>query len=367
MLSWAITRAGYDVSHFIDNKFPKAGAWLNNEKEPTIKQLRDFAQKVNLPFGYLLLDEPPTERLPIPFFRTLVGETEEVNLNVRETILTLQKRQNWLIEYYKNNDYRKLNFVGKFDHSQYYQNIANDIKETLELTDYWANEFPNWQEALDFLAQQIEEKRIIIAFNSVVGNNTHRPIPVEECRGFVLVDEYAPFLFVNSADTKAAQMFTIIHELAHVWIGESAGFDFRQMQPTENTIEKLCDKIAAEFLVPEHIFHDIWDGEKKFEALAKTFKVSPIVIARRALDLGKITRDRFFTFYNDYMDGFYKKKEQKSPGGDFYATLKKRLNRRFLSEVHQATKENQLLYREAYQLTGLRSETYHKAIDEIDL
>jgi Zn-dependent peptidase ImmA (M78 family) len=367
MLSWAISRAGFETNTFIEEKFPRVRDWLDDEKEPTIPQLRDFANKVNLPFGYLFLDNPPAEPLPIPFFRTLDGETSEVSLSVRDTILTLQKRQCWLSEYYDNNNYEALDFVGKFKNSSNVKEITNSIREVLGLEGLWASDATNWEDALDKLSSTIEEHRIIVTFNSVVGNNTHRKIPVDECRGFVLVDEYAPFLFVNSADSKAAQMFTIIHELAHVWIGESAGFDFRNMQPTENDVERLCDKIAAEFLVPEEVFHDLWDEHQDFRTLAKKFKVSPIVVGRRALDLGKITKDTFFDFYNSYMEGFHQKKEEGSSGGNFYATLRKRLNPRFIAEVHRATKENNLLYRDAYELTGLRSETYHKAIKEFEL
>lgn len=92
----------------------------------------------------------------------------------------------------------------------------------------------------------IEDKGIITVFNGIVENNTSRPIPVDECRGFVW-DEMAPFMFINNADWKSAQMFTIVHELAHIWTGHSAGFDFRKLQPADDPIEILCDKVAAEF------------------------------------------------------------------------------------------------------------------------
>jgi Zn-dependent peptidase ImmA (M78 family) len=104
-----------------------------------------------------------------------------------------------------------------------------------------------WQEAQDHLIKHVEDKGIITVFNGVVENNTSRPIPVDECRGFVLVDEIAPFMFINNADYKSAQMFTIVHELAHIWTGHSAGFDFRKLQPADDPIEVLCDKVAAEF------------------------------------------------------------------------------------------------------------------------
>lgn len=364
LIAWAVSRAGYELQNFAE-EFPRVIDWLEGTKKPTIPQLKKFANKVKLPFGYLFLDEPPEEILPIPYYRTLQGETSEIDLNVRDTILMLQKRQEWLREYYVESDYDQLEFVGKFDETASREDVIHDIRDTLELEKDWASSYPNWKDALKALSEKCEEQRIILVFNSIVGNNTHRPIPVEECRGFVLVDEYAPFMFINSGDTKAAQMFTLIHELAHIWIGESAAFDFRKMQPTDNQIETFCDQIAAEFLVPEDLFSEKWQDTRDFELLAKKFKVSPIVIGRRALDLKKITKEEFFQFYNDYMDQFFKEKESQEGGGNFYATLKYRLNPRFLAEVNRAAKEHKLLYRNAYDLTGLRSETYHNAIEEL--
>jgi Zn-dependent peptidase ImmA (M78 family) len=197
-----------------------------------------------------------------------------------------------------------------------------------------------------------------MVFNGVVENNTHRPIPVEDCRGFVLVDELAPFMFINNSDGKAAQMFTIVHELAHIWTGQSAGFDFRRLQPANEPIEILCDKIAAEFLVPENSFKAVWTQRPDTKYVARYFKVSEIVVARRALDLGVINKPQFFKFYNEYSNREFSKKENQSSGGDFYATTRKRLSMTFAGHINNAVKSGQLLYRDAYKLTGLKGDTF---------
>ena len=92
--------------------------------------------------------------------------------------------------------------------------IVADIRNTLKLFDIWASGSQTWQEALNHLTQKNEEVGITIVFNGVVENNTSWPISVQECRGFVLVDPIAPFMFINNSDGKAAQLFTIVHELA---------------------------------------------------------------------------------------------------------------------------------------------------------
>jgi len=356
MFTWAITRAGYDLNTFT-KKFPMIKLWLEGEKTPTFKQLEGFSKKVHLPFGYLFLKEPPLETLPIPFFRSQSNETSKISLNVYDTILLLQMRQDWLSNYLQDNNFKPLSFVGKSNKCENIKEIVNDIRETLKLSNNWASLFRTWQEAQDHLIQQIEDAGIISVFNSIVENNTHRPISVDECRGFVLVDTYAPFMFINSADWKSAQMFTILHELAHIWTGHSAGFDFRRLQPANDPIEIKCDKIAAEFLVPEDSFNDIWNHNRDFTYAAKHFKVSKIVIARRALDTGKISKAEFFTFYDEYSKNEFLVKEKQSQGGNFYETSKKRISITFANHVKQALNSGQLLFRDAYKLTGLKGDT----------
>lgn len=165
-------------------------------------------------------------------------------------------------------------------------------------------------------------------------------------------------MFINNSDGKAAQLFTIIHELAHIWTGYTAGFDFQQLLPANDPIELLCDKVSAEFLVPEETFIRIWKRKPNIASTAKYFKVSEIVIARRGLDLGYLTKKEFFDFYNEYSNREFLKKENQGDGGNFYATAKKRIGLTFAAHVNQAVKSGKLLYRDAYKLTSLKGDTY---------
>ncbi|MFO7790609.1 MAG: ImmA/IrrE family metallo-endopeptidase [Bacteroidales bacterium] len=363
MISWAISRAGYNLHEFTQ-KLPLVNDWIDGSKKPTVKQLENFAKKVYLPFGYLFLQEPPEESLPIPFFRSNGNQKDNVSINVYDTIQLLLQRQDWLKSYLIENDFDSLDFVGKYKNNLSVQNIVNDIRQKLNLSENWASNFKTWEEALIYLVEIIEEKGIITVFNGVVENNTSRPIDVEECRGFVLVNQYAPFMFINNADYKSAQMFTIVHELAHIWTGHSAGFDFRKMQPADDPIEKLCDQVAAEFLVPRVEFLKYWDKNTSIKSASKYFKVSEIVIARRALDLKKITKKQFFAFYDQYRNREFSKKGDQS-GGDFYATARKRLSLTFAYHIEQAVKTGQLLYRDAYKLTSMKGDTFQKFFSKI--
>lgn len=363
MLLWAIDRAGIELEEF-KNRFPKLEGWLAAKEKPTLRQLEDFANKVHIPFGHLLLDDPPDEPLPIPYFRTLDAGGRQLSINVRDTIRLLQQRQEWLTEYLKEENYEPLAFVGSFSNNHNLNQIIADIREVIGLETNWAQECHNWEAALGLLTEKLEEQRIIPVFNSVVGINNHRKIPLEECRGLVLVNEYVPFLFVNSADSDAAKMFTIAHELAHIWIGQSAGFDFRNLQPADDPIEKFCDSVAAELLVPADSLRTVWNDRRDMKAVAKQFKVSQIVIARRLLDLAIITRDEFFRFYNEYTSREFRSRQGQA-GGDFYHTAFKRLSRKYLKYIDMAIRSNKLLIRDAYNLTGIRGDSFHSLMGKV--
>lgn len=291
--------------------------------------------------------------------------------NLLDTIQTMEQRKDWLRDYLIEMGREPLHFVGSASLNDNPKEVAQRIRNELGLAKGWAAIERTWQNALTMLVKRVDDIGIVVVINGVVGNNTHRKLDVNEFRGFVLVDEYAPFIFVNGADNKAAQMFTIAHELAHIWLGASAVFDLYQLQPSHHKIERICNQVAAEFLVPEKEFLEMWprfkDKPEKFQSLARHFKVSEIVIARRALDLNMITKQDFFEFYQDHEHKLKQEEGQiENNGGNFYATQNYRIGRRFARAVISATKEGRLLYREAYRLTGLHGKTFSEYAARIE-
>jgi Zn-dependent peptidase ImmA (M78 family) len=219
------------------------------------------------------------------------------------------------------------------------------------------------------LRARIEAVGIIAVVNGVVGNNNYRKLDPEEFRGFLLIDDYAPLIFVNGTDGKAAQMFTLAHELAHIWVGQAAVFSLRDLQPAPNPTERFCNAAAAEFLIPEAELPRAWreagSRPERFQLLARRFKVSELVAARRALDLGLITREAFFSFYNEYNEDERRQSSAQS-GGNFYATQNSRIGRSFAEAVARAVREGRLLYRDAFDLTGLRGATFDRYIASLE-
>ncbi|AZF90255.1 MAG: ImmA/IrrE family metallo-endopeptidase [Phage 5P_2] len=362
VLSWALERA--KVGTDLQRKFPRLSDWLTGAAQPTLRQLEEFAKATSVPFGYLLLPEPPQERLPIPHFRTLVGvSAEHFSADLLDTVQIMQRRQAWMREYFIEQGHEPLPFVRSASPRTDPRVVAQQIRGTLGLNADWASRQPNWTVALRVLQEKAEDAGIVVVVSGIVGNNARRKLNVEEFRGFVLVDEYAPLVFINGADGKAAQMFTLAHELAHVWLGKSASFDLRDLQPAPDETEQACNHIAAEFLVPADSLREYLPSARldpdPFQAIARRFKVSEIVAARRLLDLDLISREKFFDFYQEYQ-ARERRQAGRQAGGDFYATQSLRLGRRFGEAVVRATKEGRLLYDEAYRLTGLYGKTFER-------
>ncbi len=370
LIRWAIERSGVPEDELLKTCH-KLREWETREKQPTLRQLEEFARKTMTPFGYLFLDEPPEESLPIPDFRT-VGDTpiDRPSPNLIDTIHSIERRQAWMREQLIDQGHEPLKFVGAGKRVRDFKPLARRIRQELGLGADWAEQHSSWEDALKTLRDAIDRIGILVFSSGVVGLNTHRVLDPEEFRGFVLSDPYAPTIFVNSADSKSAQMFTLAHELAHVWLDSDGLFNLvHMMSPSEKT-EQLCNRVAAEFLIPGAKLTERWAEVKAkkapFYALARWFKVSPIVAARRALDLRIITKPQFFRFYERDRDKWLKAKaaqREKKSGGDFYRVQGVRLGRRFSGAVVRAAREGGILYRDAYRLTDLKGETFNHYAD----
>jgi Zn-dependent peptidase ImmA (M78 family) len=366
MLLWACERTGWDVAD-AEARFPKFAEWIADDPEarrkPTLKQLEKFAQAVHVPLGMLFLREPPEERLPIADFRTLdAHHTARPSPELLDTVYAMQRRQGWLHDFLVEEGADPVDFVGSARLSDSPDVVGGEMRRLLGLTDDWASHVRTWEAAVGELRRTIERQRVIAVINGVVGNDTHRPLDVEEFRGFALTGRMAPLVFVNGADAKSAQMFTLAHELAHVWLNAEGLSSLPNLLPGDRDVEVWCNRAAAEMLVPQTALRARWPSVRSlpepFQALARVFKVSPLVAARRALDLGLIDRDRFLTFYREQMT--LHRTRRRDGGGDFYTTQSARVGAYFAENVIRAALEGRLGFKEAYDLTGLRGEAFRE-------
>ena len=363
MLRWACERAGYDVMHLAE-RLPQLRAWVRRERQPTLKQLEKLAKVTHTPLGYLLLPEPPEEHLPVPDYRTVAGvRRDRPSPDLLDTLYTMKRRQEWLRESLVENDAEPLAFVGSARLADDPDAVGHEMRRALGLDLGWAAGVRTWQDAVGELRRAIEQLGVMAVINGVVGNNTHRRLSVQEFRGFALTDPYAPLIFVNGADAKSAQMFTLAHELAHIWLGTEGLSGFESLLPGGTDVEDWCNVAAGEFLAPERELRARWRQVRReaspFQDLAQAFKVSPVVAARRTLDLNLVDRNTFFDFYKRYVNREHKA-GMKSSGGDFYNNQNTRVGELFGTRVLRAAMEGRIGFKEAYDLTGLRGGTFQK-------
>ena len=365
LLRWARDRAG-TAQEDLTVKFRKLPEWEDGQTQPTLKQAEAFARAVHAPVGYLFLSEPPEETIPIPDFRTFAGHAvTRPSPNLLDTIYACQERQSWFRDFARVAGEPDLDFVGSASANTSPATAAARIRETLGFDLAARQECLTWTDALRLFIRQADEAGVLVMVSGIVKSNTSRRLDPGEFRGFALCDPLAPLVFINGKDTKAAQMFTLAHELAHVWLGASALSNLGAAPKTGFCREEIwCNGVAAELLVPLRVLQsDLRRNEPLPDALsrlARTFKVSTLVILRRLLDAGWLTRERFDAAWRQENERLRKLVQAGSGGGDFYRTTVSRVGRRFTRALVVSTMEGQTLYRDAFRMLGVKkTETFN--------
>ena len=356
MLRWARERAGYSIET-LGPRFPKLVNWEAGELRPTLKQLDRFAKATHVPVGFLFLAKPPKERIPIPDFRSVPGARgASPSPNLLDTIYLCQQRQEWFRDFARATGEIPLDFVGSANVRDDVKGTASRMAEVLDFPVEVRRKAPTWTEALRQFISRAETAGVLVMCSGVVGNNTRRSLDPDEFRGFALADELAPLLFINGADTKAAQMFTLAHELAHIWLGQSGVTDAEAGTIPDEAVERWCNKVAAEFLVPLSSVHAEYRPDQpladEVQRLARHFKVSTLVVLRRIHDAGGITRERLWTEYSEELDRL--RSFTKGGGGNFYLTQAARTSKRFTTALIISTMEGRTLHRDAFRMLGFK-------------
>lgn len=365
ILTWARCRASLSAD-YIAEKFKKPVdviiAWEEGREPISFAQAQRYASITKIPFGYLYLDTPPEEKLPIPDRRTIGGRDNRISIELKDTISDVLVKQDWYREYAIGNGLPDVSLVGSLPPDSAPKKIVATIKQYIDI------EIPpkkgKWKDFFSEMVKKIEAQGVLVMRSGVVKNNTSRPISVDDFRGFCIADKVAPVIFINTNDAKAAQLFTLVHELSHLILGQSAISDL-----SLNTREKeevICNASAAEYLTPENIFLAEWNENHPFEEnidnLKDIFRVSAWVIARRAVDLKLISKHEYSQFINKINE------KPTSSGGSYGRNQKVRVSERLAVAVVTQALEGKILLREAQSLTGIQpNKLYDFAQKELGL
>jgi Zn-dependent peptidase ImmA (M78 family) len=292
VLEWATDKAGLTPQSFAETVAKREKDRLriaNGSLTPS--QAAKLAKRARVPFGYLFLSDPPRVKRPtIPDLRQ-VQNPLPLSDDFYEVLEDVIAKQQWYAEYLNEIGSEEVPFVGRFNSpaSRKVALIVQDIRAVLKFDDRDRSTSQDASAYFSKLSAKIESARVLVMKASYVKGATRRGLSEKEFRGFALSDPMAPIIFVNGRDAEVAALFTLMHELAHIWMGISGVSDMTS-KPNSNT-ERICNAVAGELLVPELDFKSRWNGSDDLLSLATHYRVSRLVIARRALDFGFVSQD----------------------------------------------------------------------------
>jgi Zn-dependent peptidase ImmA (M78 family) len=368
MIRWARERLNLSIEDAAGKfvKPEKWEAWEAGKVLPTLGQARTIAQRLHVPYGLLYLSSPPSLDLPLPDLRTLRDRTPgNPSADLIDLVNDVAWKQQWYRTYQQSEGAEPAPFIGKYTPGDNPETAAEDIRNTLGINDDMRKEAKGADHLLRLLTNSAEMAGILVMRSGVVEGNTHRPLNNEEFQGFAISDSLAPLIFINGKDIKVVQVFTFAHEIAHLWFGQSgiSNPDFRAPDMhEEKAIERACNSVAAEVLVPRNDFVRHWnshlDAEENIRTLARTYWVSRIVLLRRASETRMINPDTYGRLYRLYASRERETdKKNKSSGGDFHATLLVRNSARFTTTVLSSLAADRVSTMNAARLLNVKAST----------
>lgn len=374
-VEWARQRAGLSpeqLSARLRSGITPAhiAAWETGQSMPTFSQAEKLANKLHLPFAILFMSVPPKISVPIPDLRT-VHDVERYQLSLAsvEMVNDALIRQEWYREYLETQEAPPVPFVGRFNVDSDIPVVAGDMRQQLNLDDELRHECATWQQFLTVFVQRAESAGVLVMRSGVVRHDTSRKLDTKEFRGFAITDDLAPLVFINTTDAKAAQIFTLAHELAHIWIGVS-GISNPHIKearmPPRNVAERFCNRVAAELLVPGAGFERLWSPAlsplDNAKAIARYYRVSTMVALIRAYEHHKVSYDRFAELMNAEYARFAEREERAAEGGNFWASFSARSSPMLTQAVASSVQRGQLPYRDAARLLGVKVSTLNRYI-----
>lgn len=359
LLRWARNRSGVKVDALV-RKFPKYNEWETGEARPTLRQLRMFAKATHAAIGDLFLSTPPKEETLVPDFRAKGDATSNpISIDLRDMIYLCLLRQDWYQKYSRMEDVDPVAFVGSAGLDDDIETVAADIRKTLGIGLEERKNLPTWTDTLRRIIDMADAMGVLVMVSSIVRSNTQRRLDLNEFRGFALPDNRAPLIFINSAGPKAAWLFTLVHELVHIWLGQAAISDARMDSQPTHDIERWCSRVAVEVLVPLAALRDVYKNDAPISdeliRLAQQFKVSTPIVLCRIRDACWLTDAEFRDAYGIEL------KKTKHPGrgkgesdGNFYNMHFMRVGKRFTHAIIADTVGQKTPFTESFYLLGLR-------------
>ena len=354
VLNYYFEKSGLS-KEFMEQKVSKRfGQFLTGEKTPSFNQLSDMAKLFRIPLGVLLSDEViPEKKIELPF-RTVNSEfIGEPSRELRDTIEEMKSKQAFL----KEERLPKLDFIGRFSMDDDSMVVAQAVREILDFSKNYFEKVKK-EDVFKFLRGKISRVGVFVFTNGKFQDNTHRLLDSREFRGFVLSDKEAPIIFINQADTKNAQVFTLVHEFVHLLLGEEEILGQTSLESEFDEVEAFVNKVTAEVLVPADLLKMKYKEDPSIDELVRIFKVSRFVIARRLFDLGFISKSDYQQHVREWEIAWKNRTKDKGNGGNYNNNTLYRIDRNFFQYIENAIQSDRITYTEAFRLLGVGYKGY---------
>lgn len=355
-LHWAMKRARTSrevLAKAAGVRPEKISAWLRGDDRPTYRQARELANRLRVSFSQLLVPPPERLQLPVQDLRRGPSRREEPSPELLDAVYDALRKRDWYREYRR--DEPLYSVISRSRRQRSPEDVAEAISKLIPVRQLQA-ETSTWAEFLRRVVEKVENSGVLVLRQGYAGSNTRRVYDPKEFSGFAIADPVAPVVFLNARDPVARQVFTLAHELAHVWLGESAldaALEGPEVPPEQ--MERVCDRAAATLLMSEEVFAEIWTGEA-YEAAqdaAKRFKVSAWAALRRALELQLISSDEYQRALK-LVQQAARESEGRERGGCFWANVRIRNSPAFTRAVSEVALRGELSAKEVASLLNLR-------------
>jgi len=370
LLRWARESAKMTLKNAaskVNKTAEQLNAWEEGSEYPTIKQAEKLAKAYKRPFALFFLPENPSDFQPLQDFRK--SDSKELTTGSVFIIREIQQKQNWLSEVMEESGESKLSFIGKYSRQNSPEEVAEDILTTLKIS----RNISGQGSPVKYWVDQIEAKGIFVSRTSFI--HSRLLLDKDELQGFAIADLYAPFVFVNSQDWDAPQLFTLVHELAHLWINETGiSNDVVIDSKNSNPIERFCNEVAANVLMPKDLMRlfnsQVYSNSISVYNAAKHLGVSSFAFIVRALNLSLISLGQYQTLktqvqkdFNEFLireDEKKQKAKQKEGGPSPYLLRVNKNSRSFTQYVLDAFRGGNIEPTEASTLLNTSINNFKK-------
>ena len=333
--------------------------------EPSRSMLNKMASLYRRPLLVFYMEKPPRKANRGQDFRTLSSDYSDATIGLVDALIRdIKTRQSILRSALEDeDDIKQLSFVGSMKTDDGIEKLVKSIIKTINFSLDKFREQKSQDEAFKYVRNLIEYQGIYVLLIGDLGNHLSA-INLDLFRGFSISDNLAPFIVINDKDSHAAWIFTLFHELTHIWLGHTgiSGYD------SEQKIEKFCNQVASEILLPNYDpffnkFIKISEFEEQIDEISKFARsknISSSMVAYKLLILGLINQTTWKKLSNEFRNLWLvnKAKERetnraKSGGPSYYLIRRNRLGENLISQVHQLHRSGTLSTMKAGKVLGV--------------